>query len=256
MRVIGPPSRRSRRQPAPMTPTLPGSRELSRRREDRAGRYPSTTDALAGSPQNRTDDASRPRQPRRREVTGVYRLQRGDRLCSLCCKLLQGFVSNYIQCMEHSGVCAADCYATRLPHNCGCSVTYPANSHRLIKNWSVAADNWPDKWEISGQSHGLSGHYGTGRLAGYLLHIKLKPPSQRLCDGDRYSYRESCPCFKRLAQTTHGATLAELARRMHRHKSWRGAGWRWSRHSTANDLLRDWSLRMNFRDTRISTRGS
>lgn len=209
MRVIGPPSRRSRRQPAPMTPTLPGSRELSRRREDRAGRYPSTTDALAGSPQNRTDDASRPRQPRRREVTGVYRLQRGDRLCSLCCKLLQGFVSNYIQCMEHSGVCAADCYATRLPHNCGCSVTY-----------------------------------------------KIEAPSQRLCDGDRYSYRESCPCFKRLAQTTHGATLAELARRMHRHKSWRGAGWRWSRHSTANDLLRDWSLRMNFRDTRISTRGS
>jgi hypothetical protein len=42
--------------------------------------------------------------------------------------------------------------------HCG---SYPANSHRLIKNsregpknWSLAAVNWPDNWEISGQLQG------------------------------------------------------------------------------------------------------
>ena len=38
----------------------------------------------------------------------------------------------------------------------GSYANYPANSHRLIKIGRLAADNWPDNWQLSGQSHGLT----------------------------------------------------------------------------------------------------
>jgi hypothetical protein len=37
----------------------------------------------------------------------------------------------------------------------GSYANYPANSHRLIKFGRLAADNWPDNWQLSGQSQGL-----------------------------------------------------------------------------------------------------
>jgi hypothetical protein len=44
----------------------------------------------------------------------------------------------------------------------GSYANYPANSHRLIKIGWLAANNWPDNWQLSGQSHGLTAYYSAG----------------------------------------------------------------------------------------------
>jgi hypothetical protein len=38
----------------------------------------------------------------------------------------------------------------------GSYANYPANSHRLIKIGRLAADNWPDNWQLPNQSQGLT----------------------------------------------------------------------------------------------------